>query len=80
MNLWKDVYQYCLGALIVLAFMAILIMVILYGTEDNAVMNTLVGAFASIVVMVATYFFGSSKGSAAKDEMLRLTNGNGKNK
>ncbi len=75
MNLWKDVYQYALAALIVLAFIAILVLVILKGTQDNAVMNTLVGALGAVFVMVATYFYGSSKGSADKNEMI---NRNGK--
>ena len=76
MKLWKDIYQYALAALIVLAFVAILILVIIVGSEDNAVMNTLVGAFASIVVMVATYFYGSSKGSSDKNEII-AKNGKG---
>ena len=70
-NLWKDVYQYCLGALIVILFVVILIMAIRYELNDNAVLNTLVGAFASCVVMVVTYFFGSSKGSSEKNELFK---------
>jgi len=67
---WKDVYQYALGALIVLAFVGILGIMIFKGVQDNPVLNTMVGAFASAVVMVVTYFFGSSKGSSDKNEML----------
>jgi archaellum biogenesis protein FlaJ (TadC family) len=75
--MWKDVYQYALGALIVLAFVAILILVLVKGAEDNAVLNTLVGAFASGVIMVITYFYGSSKSSATKDETIaKKLNGN----
>jgi len=73
---WKDVYQYCLGALIVLAFLAVLILVIFKGTQDNAVMNTLVGAFTSAVIMVVTYFYGSSKGSSDKNDIIAKQNGN----
>jgi hypothetical protein len=75
--MWKDVYQYALGALIILAFVAILILVLVKGAEDNAVLNTLVGAFASGVIMVITYFYGSSKSSATKDETIaKKLNGN----
>ena len=70
MKLWKDVYQYALGALIILAFVAILLVMVLSGVQDNPVLNTMVGAFASAVIMVVTYFYGSSKGSQAKDEAL----------
>jgi archaellum biogenesis protein FlaJ (TadC family) len=76
MKTWKDIYQYALGALIVLLFATILILAFLIEQKDNAVMNTLVGAFASCVVMVVSYFFGSSKGSADKNDLLK-TNGNG---
>lgn len=70
MKLWKDIYQYALAALIVLSFVAIVILVIITGSQDNAVMNTLTGALAAIVVMVAGYFFGSSKGSAEKNDII----------
>jgi len=70
-NLWKDIYQYALGALIVVLFVVILIMAIRYELSDNAVLNTLVGAFASCVVMVVTYFFGSSKGSSEKNDLFK---------
>ena len=36
MNLWKDIYQYALAALIILAFIAILVLVIVKGAQDNA--------------------------------------------
>ena len=70
-TLWKDIYQYVLGAVIILLFGAILFIAMLYEQADNAVLNTLVGAFASCVVMVVTYFFGSSKGSSEKNDLLR---------
>ena len=69
-ELWKDVYQYILGGVIVLAFVAVLILMLLKGVEDNPVLNTMVGAFASGVIMVITYFFGSSKGSSEKNSLL----------
>ncbi len=71
MKNWKDIYQYVLGGVIVLAFVAVLILMLLSGVEDNPVLNTMVGAFASGVIMVITYFFGSSKGSSEKNDLLR---------
>ena len=71
MKTWKDIYQYAFGAVIVALFAVVLILVLIKGAEDNAVLNTLVGAFASCVIMVVTYFFGSSKGSAEKNELLK---------
>lgn len=73
---WKDIYQYALGALIVLAFLAIIVLTIVTKPEDNQVLNTLIGAFTSGVIMVISYFYGSSKGSADKNELLK---NNGKN-
>lgn len=70
-ELWKDVYQYILGGVIVLAFVAVLILMLLKGVDENPVLNTMVGAFASGVIMVITYFFGSSKGSSEKNELLK---------
>jgi NhaP-type Na+/H+ or K+/H+ antiporter len=71
---WKEIYQYVLGAIIVLAFFGVLVLMILFSTElkgnDNQVLYSMVGILGTIAVMVATYFFGSSKGSADKTEML----------
>ena len=74
MKLWKDICQYVLAVLIVGCFMTALVLVILTEPKDDAVMNTLVGALGAVFVMVATYFYGSSKGSADKNEMIK--NGN----
>ena len=71
MKTWKDIYQYALGALVVIAFVVILILMIFKEPGDNQVLNTMVGAFASGVIMVITYFFGSSKGSSDKNEMIK---------
>jgi len=71
MKTWKDIYQYALGALVVIAFVVILILMIFKEPGDNQVLNTMVGAFASGVIMVITYFFGSSKGSNDKNEMIK---------
>lgn len=69
----KDIYMYALGALIVLGFFVILI-VVFNSTMPDAnkeigfmVIGALVAKFGDVV----SYFFGSSKGSAEKNEMIR---------
>jgi len=65
----KEIYMYALGALIALGFFVVMIYLIHSGKYDNAVMliiGALIGAFSTVV----GYFFGSSKGSADKTELL----------
>jgi len=65
----KEIYMYALGALIALGFFVVMIYLIYSGKYDNAVMliiGALIGAFSTVV----GYFFGSSKGSADKTELL----------
>lgn len=69
----KDIFQYALGAIIVIGFFVLLY--ILMNSEIPVsnrdllylVTGTLLGAFTTVV----TYFYGSSKGSAEKDTILR---------
>lgn len=68
---WKVIYQYALAALIVIAFFIVLMVMIFQDVSDNPVMNTMVGVLGTITVMVASYFYGSSKGSSDKNEMLK---------
>ena len=67
---WKIIYQYALGAIIVLAFFGVLVIMIYQDVADNPVLNTMVGVLGTITVMVASYFYGSSKGSSDKNDML----------
>jgi len=65
----KEIYMYALGALIAIGFFVVMIYLIYSGKYDNAVMliiGALIGAFSTVV----GYFFGSSKGSADKTELL----------
>lgn len=70
---YKEIFQYILGALIVMGFFALLILLVLSAvpTENkdllNLVVGTLIGSFSGIV----SYFFGSSLGSSKKDELLK---------
>jgi len=65
----KDIFMYILGALIVIGFFITLIFLIKAGTFENTlnlVVGALIGAFATVV----SYFYGSSKGSSDKTEMM----------
>jgi CDP-diglyceride synthetase len=68
----KDLYMYILGALIVLGFFAILVYLIkIPAPVDNKdVLLILLGALVAKFADVVGYFYGSSKGSADKSEML----------
>ena len=69
----KQVAQYILGALVVAGFFSLLIILIYKsvpeGNQDilNLVIGALIGSFTSVV----GYYFGSSLGSAEKNEMLK---------
>lgn len=70
-----DKYMYILGATIVLGFFILLGILIFKAIPEpnkdmiNLVIGTLLGAFMAVV----TYFYGSSKGSKDKTDMLNQT-------
>jgi len=72
MNTAKDVFQYVLGALIVIGFFVLMITLVFASVPEqnkdllNLVVGALIGSFATIV----GYFFGSSKGSAEKTQAI----------
>jgi uncharacterized membrane protein len=69
----KDIFQYALGAIIVMAFFALIVLLTYIGVPDqnkdllNLVVGALIGSFATVV----GYFYGSSKGSAEKNELFK---------
>lgn len=69
----KDLFQYILGGLIVLGFFVLLIALVYSGVPEinkdllNLVVGALIGSFATVV----GYFYGSSKGSSDKNELLK---------
>jgi len=68
----KDIFMYTLGALIVIGFFAVTIYLIYSGSYNDALMliiGALIGAFSTVV----GYFYGSSKSSADKTELLNKT-------
>ena len=72
-ELWKQIFQYGLGALVVLGLYWVTYLLIVKAAPDSnkdallIVLGVLAAAFSAIV----GYFFGSSKGSAEKNEMLK---------
>ncbi len=65
----KDIFMYVLGALVVIGFFSVLFYLIYKGDFEstlNLAIGALIGAFGTIV----GYFYGSSKGSSEKNEML----------
>jgi len=67
----KDIFMYALGALIALGTIVLIIMLLLFRQEMRDVISLAVGAFIAAFGVVVSYFYGSSKGSADKNEMIR---------
>lgn len=66
----KEIFMYALGALVVVGFFVTLGFMILsggYKTELNLVLGALIAAFTTVVA----FFYGSSKGSSDKNDMLK---------
>jgi uncharacterized BrkB/YihY/UPF0761 family membrane protein len=74
---WKNIFQYVLGALIVLGFFVLMVVLVYTSVPDqnkdllNLVVGALIGSFATVV----GYFYGSSLGSSDKNELLKQKNG-----
>jgi hypothetical protein len=69
----KEIFQYILGALIVLGFFALLITLVFSAIPDanKDVLNLVVGALIGVFTTVVGYFYGSSLGSSKKDDLMR---------
>ena len=69
----KSLFQYILGGSIVIGFFLLLYFLIFSGVPEgnkdllNLVVGALIGSFATVV----GYFYGSSMGSADKNELLK---------
>ena len=66
----KDIFMYALGAIIVIAMVIITIMLI-PRTELKDSLNLVIGAWLAGFGSVVGYFYGSSKGSSDKTELLK---------
>lgn len=71
----KDLFMYALGAIITMGIFTILALLVYQeipeGNRD--LMNLVVGSLLTSFAMVVGYFYGSSKGSADKSEMIDST-------
>lgn len=69
----KEVYMYLLGALIVAGFFLLLYLLVYQAVPElnKDILNIVVGALIGMAGNVVNYFFGSSKGSADKTELLK---------
>ena len=65
----KDIAMYILGAIITIGFFATLIFMIVKGTYESSV-NLIVGALVGSFTTIVAFFYGSSKSSADKTEMI----------
>ena len=68
----KDIFQYVLGALITIGFFMLLYILIYSGIpeQNKDILYLVVGALIGTFSTVVTYFYGSSKGSSDKSEMM----------
>ena len=68
----KQIFQYFLGFLIVTGIFVLLALLVLSAVpnENMDLLNLVVGALIGSFATVVGYFYGSSAGSARKDEIL----------
>lgn len=72
----KEIYMYALGALIVIGFFVILLVIFrkVMPIENKEIGLLVIGALVAKFGDVVNYFFGSSKGSADKTEIMKNQN------
>jgi len=68
----KEIFMYGLGALITLSFFGLLALLIFQGIPENNkdILNITIGSLISAFTAIVSYFYGSSKGSADKNETI----------
>jgi len=72
----QEIYMYVLGALIVAGFFILLYLLVYQSVPEinKDILNIVVGALIGMSGNVVNYFFGSSKGSADKTQLLSKKN------
>jgi hypothetical protein len=65
----KEIFMYVLGAIVVIGFFTTLVFMISTGQYESEV-NMIVGALIGAFITVIGFFYGSSKGSSDKTEMM----------
>lgn len=68
----KEIYMYILGALVVLSFFLLLGILIFkpIPIENDKVLTLAIGALIGHTATIVGYYFGSSKGSSDKTQLL----------
>ena len=68
----KDLFMYILGGLIVAAFFCLLALLVFNGIpeQNESLLNIAIGSLLAGFSTVVAYFYGSSKGSSDKTEMI----------
>ena len=79
MKNFKDFFQYLLATVIVVAFFWFLILLVNNSVppDNQNLLNLVVGALIGSFTSIVGYFFGSSKGSAEKTDIIAKQNQNG---
>ena len=69
----KEIYMYSLGALFILGYFALIgtILIKAIPSENKEIALMLFGTLTSGVALILGYFYGSSKGSADKNDLIR---------
>lgn len=69
----KEGYMYVLGVIIVMGFFLLLYLLVYQQipVENKDILNIVVGALIGSFTTVVGYFYGSSKGSADKTNLLK---------
>ena len=68
----KDLFMYILGGLIVAGFFALIGMLIFkeVPVDNKDLLNIAIGSLLAAFSTVVAYFYGSSKGSSEKNEII----------
>jgi predicted outer membrane lipoprotein len=69
----KDYFMYILGALLSICFFAVIALLIFkpIPQENRDVFYLILGSLIGLESTVVNYFYGSSRGSAEKSELLK---------
>ena len=69
----KDLLMYILGGLIVVGFFGLLALLIFNPApiDNKDLLNITIGSLLAAFSTIVSYFYGSSKGSSDKNEMLK---------
>ena len=72
----RDIYTYLLGAILIAGFMILLAILVFEGIpeQNSELLYLAVGALIGMAGSVVNYFYGSSKGSKDKTDIMSKAN------